>query len=83
MKTMLKKKGKKITAAQFDAKFEKGEDLSDYLNFKKATVVRRVNVDFPDWMIKRLDQEARKLNISRQAIVKTWIYERLTPHSHP
>lgn len=80
MKGMLRKRSKQITAKEFDAKFERGEDISDYLDFKKATVVRRVNLDFPDWMVRRLDEEARKLNISRQAVVKTWIYERLVAH---
>ena len=73
-------KTKKITPEEFDAKFEQGEDISKYLDLKNATVVRRVNVDFPEWMVNRLDKEARKLNISRQAVVKTWIYEHLTVH---
>lgn len=78
----IKKRRKKITAEEFDAKFERGEDITPFLDFKKATVVRRVNVDFPDWMVKSLDQEASKLNISRQAVVKTWIYEHLiTKHA--
>jgi hypothetical protein len=60
------KKIKPITAEEFD----------------KAVFVRvrRVNVDFPDWMIKMLDQEALKLNVSRQAVIKMWIRERLDPH---
>ncbi len=80
MKSTSKKRTRKksITAKEFDAKFEKGEDITPFLDFKKATVVRRVNVDFPDWMVQRLDQEAKKLNISRQAVVKTWIYERIS-----
>lgn len=69
-----------ISAGQFDEKFDRGEDMTSYLDFKKATVVRRVNVDFPAWMIKRLDREALKLNVSRQAVIKMWIHDRLTPH---
>ncbi len=75
-----KKTHKKITAAQFDAKFEGGEDISPYLDFTKATVVKRVNVDFPAWMIDRLDREALKLNISRQAVIKMWIHDHLNPY---
>ncbi len=67
----------KITAGEFDRKFERGEDLTGFLDFKKATVVKRVNVDFPVWMIERLDNEALKLNVSRQAVIKMWIHERL------
>ena len=77
---MLKRKSEKITTGEFDSMFERGGDIFKYLDFKKATVVRRVNVDFPEWMIEQLDKEAQKLNISRQAVVKTWIYERLTSH---
>lgn len=74
-----KKMLKRISAAAFDRKFERGEDLTAYLDFKKAIVVRRVNVDFPAWMIDMLDQEALKLNVSRQAVIKMWIRERLDP----
>jgi hypothetical protein len=68
----------RISAAEFDRRFERGEDISDYLDFDKATVVKRVNVDFPAWMVARLDREALKLNISRQAVIKMWIHDRLT-----
>ena len=78
MKNISRKKIKTISAEEFDSRFDRGEDLSDYLDSKKAMVVKRVNIDFPEWMVKRLDEEAQKLNISRQAIVKTWIYEHLT-----
>lgn len=73
----------KITADEFDLKFEHGEDISAFMDFKKATIVKRVNVDFPVWMIKRLDDEALKLNVSRQAIIKMWIHEHMIhPTSH-
>ncbi|MBI4056391.1 MAG: CopG family transcriptional regulator [Elusimicrobia bacterium] len=70
-----------MTAKEFDFKFEQGKDITPYLNFKEATVVKRVNVDFPIWMVELLDREALKLNISRQAVIKMWIHDRLT-HSH-
>lgn len=73
------KRTKTITAAEFDAKFDRGEDITPYLDLKKATMVFRVNVDFPAWMVERLDREATKLNVSRQAIIKMWIRERLDP----
>lgn len=74
-----KKTKKRITAAEFDEKFDNGEDITGFLDLKKATVVQRVNVDFPSWMVGMLDQEAIKLNVSRQAIIKMWIRERLDP----
>ena len=80
------KKIPKITVEEFDRKAEAGEDLTDYFDFSKVTVniIKRVNIDFPDWMVKRLDQEAKKLNISRQAVVKMWIHDRLiSRHASP
>ncbi|MFA5974541.1 MAG: CopG family transcriptional regulator [Elusimicrobiota bacterium] len=77
---MKQKKVKAISSAEFDQKFDQGVDISPYVDFDQAIIVKRVNVDFPDWMIKRLDREAAKLNISRQAVIKMWISDRL---SHP
>ncbi len=78
MNTSKKIKGSKnITAREFDRRFDDGEDISPFLNLKKAVVIKRVNVDFPSWMLDQLDQEAEKLNVSRQAIIKMWIHDRL------
>jgi len=38
---------------------------------------KRVNVDFPLWMIHRLDKEARRLGVPRQSIIKVWVADRL------
>jgi hypothetical protein len=72
-----KKKQIKISGREFDKKFENGEAIEEFLDFDKAVVVRRVNVDFPSWMIQMLDHEAIRLNVSRQAIIKLWISEKL------
>lgn len=70
-----------MKAKEFDAKFEKGEDLTRYLDLTKARrpdqEQRRVNVDFPSWMIHSLDREADRLGVTRQSIIKVWISERL------
>jgi hypothetical protein len=79
--TSSKKAKKTISGAEFDAMFDRGEDITPYVDFSKAVVVHRVNVDFPVWMIKRLDQEAVKLNISRQAVIKMWLFERMRASS--
>ena len=83
MKTAKKRKmtPKPITAKELDRKFDAGEDVMPYFDWDKAVFVRvkRVNVDFPEWMIRRLDEEAVKLNVSRQAIIKMWLSERLDP----
>lgn len=73
------RKPKAIAAQEFDSKFDRGEDILRYLDIENATAVHRVNVDFPAWMVAMLDREALKLNISRQAVIKMWIRERLDP----
>lgn len=66
---------------EFDQKFDNGEDVSNHLDLSKATrpgrVQKRVNVDFPVWMIESLDREAKRLGVPRQSIIKVWIAERL------
>ncbi len=71
----------KTKASEFDKKFDSGEDVSDHLDISKARrpeqVQKRVNVDFPLWMLQSLDREARRLGVPRQAVIKFWIAERL------
>ncbi len=70
-----------MKAKEFDRKFDRGEDLTKHLDLSKARrpgeEQRRVNVDFPAWMIDSLDREARRLGVTRQSIIKVWIAERL------
>jgi hypothetical protein len=70
-----------MKAKDLDNRFDKGEDISKYLDIKKARRPRqeqkRVNVDFPLWMIQLLDKEARRLGVPRQSIIKVWVAERL------
>jgi hypothetical protein len=84
---MRKKIMKKTTAQEFDKKFDDGEDISEYLDFSSAirlkdvkklkTETKKVNVDFPEWIINSLDEEAKKIGVTRQSIIKVWIAERL------
>ncbi len=71
----------KVKASDFDKKFDEGADISKHLNIKKARrpeqEQKRVNVDFPVWMIQLLDKEAKRLGVPRQSIIKVWIAERL------
>jgi len=66
---------------EFDRKFDAGEDVTGVLDLAQANRPRqrqrRVNVDFPDWMIQQLDREARRLGVSRQSIIKMWLSDRL------
>jgi hypothetical protein len=70
-----------MKAKDFDMKFERGEDVTAHLDLSAARrpglEQKRVNVDFPEWMIESLDREARRLGVTRQSIIKMWIGERL------
>jgi len=70
-----------MKAKEFDKRFDEGEDVTKYLDLSRAKrhgqEQRRVNVDFPAWMIERLDKEARRLGVTRQSIIKVWIADRL------
>lgn len=70
-----------MKAREFDEKFDRGEDVTSALDLSKArrpgSEQRRVNVDFPAWMVALLDREAKRLGVTRQSIIKVWIAERL------
>lgn len=70
-----------MKAEEFDEQFDRGEDVSGALDLAGARrpgfEQRRVNVDFPEWMIDSLDREAKRLGVTRQSIIKVWIAERL------
>ncbi len=72
---------KKISSDAFDRKFDAGEDISEFIDWSKTRrpgrEIRRVNVDFPAWVVEALDREAARLGVTRQALVKLWIAERL------
>jgi len=71
-----------MKASEFDKKFDDGaKDVVDDLDLSRARrpnePSRRVNVDFPPWMVDSLDQEAKRLGVTRQSVIKVWIAERL------
>ena len=70
-----------MKAKDFDEKFDDGHDILEHLDLSKAKrpnlETRRVNVDFPGWVIDALDKEAKRLGVSRQSLVKIWIAERI------
>lgn len=70
-----------MKAKEFDKKFDEGKSIKKYLDLSKARrpeqEQRRINVDFPVWMIHLLDKEAKRLGVPRQSIIKIWIAERL------
>lgn len=70
-----------MKAEEFDKKFDEGEDVSHYLDLSEARrpaqEQKRVNVDFPLWMVRLLDKEAKRLGVPWQSLIKIWIAERL------
>ena len=70
-----------MKAKEFDRAFDEGKDISGQLDLSTARrpeqEQKRVNVDFPLWMIHQLDKEAKRLGVPRQSIIKVWLAERL------
>lgn len=71
-----------MKASEFDQMFDENQqDIIEHLDleseFRPGRPVQRVNVDFPTWMVVALDKEARRLGITRQSVIKTWIGDRL------
>ncbi len=70
-----------MKAKRFEQQFDEDVDITASLDLSKAKRVlqeqKRVNVDFPTWMIDSLDREASKLGVTRQSVIKVWLAERL------
>ncbi|MEE4638504.1 MAG: CopG family transcriptional regulator [Wenzhouxiangella sp.] len=71
-----------MKAEEFDTRFDEGkDDLIADLDLTSARRVnqasKRVNVDFPAWVVESLDREAARMGVTRQSIIKVWLVERL------
>ena len=70
-----------MKAAKFDEMFDNGESVIEHLdlkNIRKPNLeLKRINIDIPVWIIESLDKEAKRIGISRQAIIKIWLAEHL------
>ena len=70
-----------MKARDLDRKFDAGEDISRAIEWSKARrpnrEAKRVNVDFPQWMVTSLDREARKRGVTRQSLIKLWLADKL------
>lgn len=82
------RKGRVLSAAEFDAKFDRGEDITDDLDLSTARFFAageerldltstKVNIDFPKWMVEALDAASDRVGVPRQSLVKMWLAERL------
>ncbi len=72
---------KSTNANDLEKRFDANEDVTPMLDLSKARRPKhdqkRVNVDFPLWMIQSLDREAKRLGVPRQSLIKLWVAERL------
>ena len=72
---------KNINAEKLDEKFDNGEEVLQYFDLPTAKrpglEPQTLNIEFPTWMVKALDQEARRLGIDRAAVIKIWIAQQL------
>jgi len=70
-----------MKATEFDKKFDDGENIIAELDLARARrpgeEIKRINLDFPAWMLASLDREARRLGVTRQSVIKMWLAERL------
>jgi hypothetical protein len=70
-----------MKAKTFDRKFDANGDITGHLDVTKArrlgAEAKRVNVDFPTWMVQSLDREARRLGVTRQSLIKLWLADKL------
>jgi hypothetical protein len=80
-------KPQKVKSQTLDRKFDQGGSIVGHLNLTSArrlnTSARRVNVDFPTWMVESLDREAERVGVTRQSLIKLWLAERLGEASCP
>ena len=74
-----------MKAKDFDKRFDNGENIMKFLNTAQARRLKleqkRVNVDFPIWMIHLLDKKAKRLGVTRQSIIKVLVAEHIQQHA--
>jgi hypothetical protein len=77
----MKKHSTIMTAQEFEKRFDEGEDITPYIDrssvHRPGFEARRVNVDFPEWIIEKLDFQSKMIGVSRQSLIKLWISERI------
>ena len=70
-----------MKASELDKRFDDGEEITEFLDLTRARRPehdqKKVNINFPIWMIRSLDREAKRLGVTRQSVIKVWIAERL------
>ena len=70
-----------MKAEEFDELFDSGADISKYVDYSKGRRInqtqKRVNVNFPQWMVRSLDKESLRIGVTRQSLIKMWIADRI------
>jgi len=71
-----------MKASELDKKFDNNqEDILEHFDTSNIKMLneepKRVNIDFPTWMVQSLDKEAKHVGVSRQAVIKMWLAEKL------
>ena len=71
-----------MKASELDKIFDDNqEDILEYFDTSTIKMIneepKRVNIDFPAWMVQSLDKEAKHVGVSRQAVIKMWLAEKL------
>ena len=76
-----------MNSSDFDQRFDNGESVLEALDLTRARrqrlELKRINVDFPLWMVEQLDREASRMGVTRQSIIKMWLAERLDRQLQP
>jgi len=78
----MKKKRLAKSAAEFDKRFDKGEEIHDIVDLSKAKIVRpgkkvRITLDIPETLVRDIDDVRERIGVDRGALIKVWLHERV------
>ena len=76
-----------MNAEEFDRRFDEGEDLDDHIDWASARcpnlAPERITAELPRWVVQGLDRQAEIAGVTREALIRLWIAERLQQASTP
>jgi hypothetical protein len=78
----MKAKGFAKTEAEFDARFDSGEDIHELTDIAKAKVTRpgkkvRITLDVSETLVRDIDAVRERIGVDRGALIKIWLHERV------
>ena len=78
----MKKKRLAKSAADFDKRFDAGEDITDLVDLSKARITRpgrkvRITLDVPESLVRDIDDVRERIGVDRGALIKVWLHERV------